>query len=174
MTAVPGVRTDPLGAWNFVVTLIDSTNALTAGVSAIGSQMLLGFSECSGLDANVQLEEHHEGGNNGAALKVPTRVSYGNIRLRRGVALSDDLWNWTASFARGRGRRRDGTIALQNDLRITVRMWAFTGALPVKWTGPALDAAQNRLAIEELELAPQRLQSGTLSALLAESTGVSV
>lgn len=173
MSPLPGLRIDPLGSYNFTVSLIDSTNAATAIVGTV-SQLVAGFSECSGLDTTLTVEEYRAGGENGAVLKFPTRVSAGNIRLRRGVALSDDLWNWLAAFARGKGKRRDGTITLQNDLHIPLKTWAFTRALPIKWTGPTLDAAQNRVAIEELELAPERLELVTASSALAEATGVSI
>jgi phage tail-like protein len=33
-----------------------------------------------------------------------------------------------------------------------MRTWEFTGALPVKWSGPRLAASSRELAVEELEV----------------------
>ena len=39
------------------------------------------------------------------------------------------------------------------------RRWDFAGAYPVKWTGPALKANINEVAIEALELAHNGLMN---------------
>ena len=117
-----------------------------------------GFSECSGLEMSLDVEEYQEGGNNGRVHKFPTRVTWSNIRLRRGVSISDDLWNWHYAFVEGKGQRRDGIITLQNDMHIPFKVWHFYGGLPVRWIGPSLDAAQSQIAIEELEIVHQGIR----------------
>lgn len=169
----PGTRIDPLGSHNFLITMVDSTDALTTALTSIQNVALGGFSECSGLEGTQQLEEYREGGRNDTVLRFPSRTSWTNIRLRRGVALSDDLWNWHYSFVEGRGKPRDGVIALQNDLHIPLKIWVFKHGLPARWTGPALDAGQGRVAIEELEIAHRGLQLASPGAALASATGVS-
>lgn len=168
-----GIRVDPVAGYNFLITLVDSSSVLTTVLTGIQNVVLGGFSECSGLEMSLDVEEHQEGGRNGTVLKFPTRVTWSNIRLRRGVALSDDLWNWHYGFVEGRGRRRDGIIVLQNDLHIPVKVWYFTRGLPVKWTGPSMDATQSQVAIEELEIAHEGLKLLTPGAAIASATGVS-
>ena len=52
----------------------------------------------------------------------------------------------------------------------TVRVWRFIQGLPVRWAGPALDAGQSRVAIEEIEIAHQGLrQTGAGSGSLADT-----
>lgn len=151
------LRNDPVLGCNFLVSLIDSGSTLAAVGSAVQAAVLGGFSECSGLESSLQVEEYKEGGRNDAVLKFPTRAQWGNITLKRGVTADAGLWEWYYGFVRGRGRRRDGLIVLQNDARLPVAVWRFCRGLPVKWTGPGMNAAQNAVAVESLEIAHEGL-----------------
>jgi phage tail-like protein len=150
-------RVDPLRGYNFVVSLVDSSALLLSMSLGIGKSAAAGFSECSGLEATLEVEDYREGGNNGATLKFPTRVTWGTIKLKRGIALSDDLFNWHQDFVLGFGKRRDGVIILQDDQHQMVKTWSFQRGLPVKWTGPSLNATQSQVAVEELEIAHEGL-----------------
>lgn len=156
-----GQRPDPLLGYNFLVSLIDTSSvlALAASVltSAVSDAPAGGFSECSGLEMALDVEEYKEGGNNGAILKFPTRVKWTDITLKRGVATSTDLWDWHYGFVEGRGKRRDGIIILQTDLRVPNNIWYFRRGLPVKYTGPTLNAAQNAVAVESIVIAHEGL-----------------
>ena len=162
-----GIRNDPFRGYNFLVTLIDSSSSLLTVLSAIQNVALAGFSECSGLEMDLDVEEYKEGGSNGTILKFPTRVKYANIRLRRGLTSADNLWRWHYDFVEGKGKRRDGVIVLQDDLHIPARVWSFSRGLPVKWLGPTLNAAESRVAVEELEIAHEGLKLWTVPATLA-------
>jgi phage tail-like protein len=150
-----GKRDDPYGAYNFLVTLIDSSSSSTSTQkgSAVG-----GFSECSGLEASIQTEDYLEGGNNNTTLKFPKHIAYTNIRLKRGITTSDDLWQWFNDFIDGKGKRKDGTITLRDEQQQAVKTWQFKRGLPVKWSGPTLNAAQSQIAIQELEIAHEGLK----------------
>jgi len=161
------IRNDPFRGYNFLVTLTDSSSSLVTVLSAIQNVALGGFSECSGLEMDLDVEEYKEGGSNGTILKFPTRVKYSNIRLHRGMTTADDLWNWHYGFVEGKGKRRDGLIVLQDDLHIPARAWSFSRGLPVKWLGPSLNATDSRVAVEELEIAHEGLKLLTVSPLAA-------
>jgi phage tail-like protein len=152
-----GTRSDPLLNHNFVISLVDTSSTLgllgSAAVSAIADVALGGFSECSGLEMSLQVEEYKEGGRNGAVLKFPTRVTWTNITLKKGIGVSTALWDWHYGFVQGQGRRRDGIIALMNSQRVPNNIWYFQRGLPVKYTGPSLNATQNNVAIESIEIA---------------------
>ena len=47
----------------------------------------------------------------------------------------------------------DGLIALLDSLHVPAAVWMFSRGLPVKYTGPAMNAAQGAVAIEALEIA---------------------
>ena len=157
-SAFPPLRVDPYGAFNFLITLVDSPGSPGAPLQPGRSSPSGGFSECSGLEMSMDIEEYREGGNNATVLRFPTGVKWGNLRLRRGVALADDLWVWHFGFVQGQVVRRDGVVTLQDEQQNPVKMWSFTRGLPVKWTGPSLNASQNQVAIEELEIAHEGLK----------------
>ena len=153
-----GARKDPVMGYNFLITLFDSATA--AGTIAIGLGLApaAGFSECGGLEMTMQPEEYRQGGENDTVRKFAARVTWTNLRLRRGVAFSNDLWGWLYSYVQGRGKRRDGMITLRDDQQNAVRVWQFKRGLPIKWTGPAMNALQNQVALEELEIAHEGLK----------------
>lgn len=150
-------RADPLLGYNFHVSLLDTSSGLVLAVPnalpAIFGVAAGGFSECSGLEMALDVEEYREGGSNGTVLKFPTRVKWTNITLKRGIGSGTTLWDWHYGFVEGRGRRRDGVIILFNDLRMPNNIWCFRRGLPVKYTAPTLNAAQNNVAIESIEIA---------------------
>jgi phage tail-like protein len=158
MANAVGVRVDPVLAHNFLISLVDSSSELAAVVSAIHSFALGGFSECSGLEMSLEVQEYREGGRNGTVLKFPTRVTWTNLTLKRGMTTDTGLWDWHYGFVEGRGSRRDGIIVLQNDLHLPVQIWLFERGLPVKWTGPTMHASQNSVAIEALQISHEGLR----------------
>ena len=154
-------RLDPVKSYNFVISLLDSSSSLaqaqTTALSALTDIAVGGFSECSGLEMSLDVEEYREGGRNGEILKFPTRVKWSNITLKKGIAASTVLWDWHYSFVIGQGKRRDGIIVLQNDLHLPNTTWYFRRGLPVKYTGPTMNASQNNVAIEALEITHEGL-----------------
>jgi phage tail-like protein len=152
-----GNRVDPFRGFNFSVTMTQSSSALSLVFGVSGIPPVGGFSECSGLDTTLEVEDYREGGNNGLVRKFPTRVTWANIKLRRGLALNDELWKWHFDFTQGLGKRRDGSITLMDEQQHPVKVWNFKRGLPVKWVGPTLNAGQSQIAIEELEIGHEGL-----------------
>lgn len=142
-----GKRVDPFGQYRFCV-LID------------GSVDVAEFSECSGLEATVKFDEVREGGENGFVHRLPGRVEYGNLVLKRGFAKSNELFRWFVTvFNRSSIERKEITVRLVDQRGAMVMQWHFQKAYPVKWSGPSFKAGDNTIAIESLELAHNGLQS---------------
>lgn len=156
-----GLRLDPLMAYNFTINLIDTSSTMallkSAALSAVTDVLLGGFSECSGLEMALEVEEYKEGGRNGAVLKFPTRVTWSPIVLKHGMGAGSGLWDWHYDFAIGKGKRKDGIITLMNDLHVPSHIWHFRRGLPVKYTGPSLVAGQSTVAIEGIEIVHEGL-----------------
>ncbi len=151
-------RIDPLGAFNFYLSWIDASDVAGTLISAALNYTVAGFSECSGLEATVEVIDYKEGGVNDYVHKFPTRASFANVTLKRGVIhIFDDLWSWHNDFVLGNGKRRDGLIFLMNESREPAMVWKFKGGIPMKWVGPSLNAAQSNVAIESLEIAHEGL-----------------
>lgn len=135
-------RVDPYKNFNFTV----SIDGITAG-----------FSECSGLDSEVNVIEYREGGDN-RVRKLVGLSKFGNLVLKRGVTESLELYQWHLAILQGQNDRRDGSIILLDDERKPVARWNFKNAFPCKYHGPRLNAKGNEVAIETLELACEYLE----------------
>ena len=166
-------RPDPLLNHNFLVSLAQTSSTFglfqVAGLTAVTDLAAGGFSECSGLEMSMQPEEYKEGGRNDAVLKFPSRITWTNLTLKKGIGVGTALWDWHYGFVEGRGRRCDGTIVLLDEMRLPYVIWCFRRGLPVKYSGPALNATQNNVAIESIEIAHEGLYQmpGGLGAVVS-------
>lgn len=163
--------TDPLPAFNFYVSLIDSSSTVSTLAGGVSLALSLGggFTEVTGLEASLEVEDYKEGGENGFVRKFPTRATYANVVLKRGVTLSEDLWNWHYSYVTGRGKRRDGLIVLRNQFHAPVKTWVFKRGLPLKWSGPTFDAAKSAVAVESIEIAHEGVELLSAGAAVAQA-----
>lgn len=117
------------------------------------------FTEVSGLSVQIDIEEVAEGGQNAYTHRLPGRMKWPNLVLKRGVTDTDALFAWLSDCS-GEGLTRNGNKVVGLDGKVSVldakgdvlRSWHFTGAKPVKWTGPRLAASSRELAVEELEV----------------------
>jgi phage tail-like protein len=134
--------------------LIDASDFVGTVISAVSNYAVAGFSECSGLEASMEIFDYKEGGENTYVHKFATRASHSNITLKHGVIYQyDDLWSWYYDWVQGKGKRKDGLITLEDEGHNPLKVWKFKRAIPTKWVGPALNAAQSNVAIESLEIA---------------------
>lgn len=139
-----GARNDPVGAFRFTVRFDD----LPPG----------GFSDCSGLQMETEVQDYREGGLNTHVWKFATRSKQANLVLRRGI-VNRVLWQWYDDIVQGRMRFRNGTIIVHDSAgeRDAIE-FQIVQAFPVKWAGSDLGAAQNNLAVETVEFAHQGLR----------------
>lgn len=132
----------------------------------IGGLVAAGFSEVSGLEAQMQPEDYQEGG--GLTHKLPTRFEYPALTLKRGLTDSRELWEWVSTALSGRPStevRRTVQVYLGDPVGEDVWGWEVSDAYPVRWAGPELQADQGAVAVETIELAHHGI------AVLGESGG---
>ncbi|MEW5931725.1 MAG: phage tail protein [Gemmatimonadota bacterium] len=138
-TGAPGKRNDPYLGASFLVEI----EGLVVG----------GFSEVTGLQVETEVEDYREGGENGFVHRLPGPTRYpSNLVLRRGITDVDTLWAWHQEVTRGNVVRRNGTIYLLDAQRTPALYWNFTGAYPVRWSGPDFRAEAGAVAVESVEL----------------------
>ncbi|MFI6090568.1 phage tail protein [Streptomyces sp. NPDC051218] len=127
---------------------------------AIGGNDLGAFHTCSGLGAQVEVEEYAEGGNNGFAWQLPSRITWSNITLTRPVTGDTaKITRWLDELVQ-RVEPKDGEIvALKPDLSRIIS-WQVLGIIPVRWQGPSFDPGQSEAAVETLEIAHEGLRPG--------------
>lgn len=111
-----------------------------------------GFSEVSGLAAEVEPFAYREGGLNEYEHQLAGPASYPPLVLKRGMTDGDFLWRWHEDVRRGRIVRRNGTILLCQPSGVPARAWDFHGAYPVRWSGPELRGDSATVAFESVEL----------------------
>ena len=115
------------------------------------------FRECTGLAAEIEVKDYNEGGVNDRVHKLPTRMKYPNLVLKRGVTYEDALLKWLWKTQR-ETQRINVTVSLMGPDGEAVRSWVFNEAFPIKWTGPNLNASSNQIATETLEIVHAGLQ----------------
>lgn len=111
------------------------------------------FQECNGLSVSTETYKVKEGGLNSHVHHLPDRTNFTNITLKTGYTLSDNLWTWYKNTALGSVQKKNVTIILYDSLGTVTKRWQLTGAYPIKWTGPSLNAKGNDAMTETVELA---------------------
>ena len=108
---------------------------------------------------SIEIEDIPEGGQNSYVHKLPGRMTWPNIVLKRGITKHDNLLTWFnkssgEQFAANGNKlvRKTAAITLIDRTGKRLRAWEFTGAFPVKWTGPRFAAGSTDAAVEELEI----------------------
>ena len=149
--ATPRKDGNPYSNFNFIV--------------EVGGQQVAAFSEVSGLDSETTPIEYREGADATNAMRqLPGIEKYTNVQLKRGIAGDLALWDW-------RKDARDGGSAFSARTNVVIKLlnethdegapamtWTLTNAWPTKITGPTLTAKGNEIAIEQLDLAHERLE----------------
>ncbi len=139
-----GDRTDPYGAFNFLVEIDGVTVA--------------GFSEVGGLSCESDVVEYRKGDGDITVTKLPGLKKFTNVSLKRGFTAGEELWNWRKTVMDGVTERQSGTIVLLNEAREAAIKWTFREGWPSKWEGPAFNAKTSEVAIETLEIACEGLE----------------
>ena len=147
MPTQPGGRVDPLVSVSFYV---DVQGVFTGT-----------FRSCTGLGSQSEIVEHLAAGKGGTThiYKIPGVCKWTNICLKRGVTDSMDVWTWRKQVEEGNVNeaRKNGSIIMYDQTNTEVARWNFENGWPAKISGPNLDASTNDIAIEELEIAHEKL-----------------
>ena len=135
-------RRDPYSSSNFRV-IVD-------GVS-IGV-----FSEVTGPTAEEDAIDYLKAANSQPTVrKLVGLRKYANITLKRGYVRDQSLWSW---YRKGQNDRRNLTIELTNDAQQPRQRWHFAHAWVNKIEGPSLNAANNEVSMESIELCHEGLE----------------
>ena len=145
----PVFREDPYGGYNFEIIIKD--------ISEDGTIVKGSFSEVTGLDVEVPPIEYRNGSEDITMRKIPGLKKFPNIVLKRGIIGDLALWNWILEGMDGTIRRTEGSIVLLDENKQEVMRWNFKRAWPCKFTGPGLNAKNNEIAMETLEICHEGL-----------------
>lgn len=123
----------------------------------IGGKQAAGqFREVSGLDSEQEIVEEKETDANGNPLivKVPGGMKWSNIELKRGVDVDKGLWDWRyqVETAGPDAARTDCVLTLCDYDGSAIATYNVSQAWPSKYTGAAMNAGANEIAVEAITL----------------------
>lgn len=111
------------------------------------------FQTVSGLSVEYDMEEYKEGGENRFTHKLPVRTKYADMVLKRGMVTDSDVITWCLSAFRDREfTPTDVNVILMNEKGEPLRTWKVAHAIPKKWMVSDLNANDNAVVIETMEL----------------------
>ena len=94
--------------------------------------------------------------------KLPGRVKYSNITLKRGITDSLELFEWRTLVENGdthKARRNISIILYDESAQFNeIARWVVYGSWPSKYESSNLNATGNEIAVETLELQLEKIE----------------
>ena len=133
------------------------------------------FSEVSGMDAEREAIPIKEGGENRFVHQAPGRLKPGKLSMKRGLLATESaMFNWCKDTLESdlavTIQPKDLVIGLLDQSGEEVMVWRVSNAWPVKWSIAALNAQENKVAMETLEFAYASLQRAIAKDIGASGT----
>jgi phage tail-like protein len=117
------------------------------------------FSDCDGLEMTMDVKTIREGGANDHPIRVSGAVNYSNLTLKRGMTRNYDLWKWFEdSMSDPRLRANADVVLLGANGKDELARFQLTRCVPIKIKAPAFSAKDGAVAIEEMQIAYERLK----------------
>ena len=120
-TMVDTTREDPLVGYHFSLEVQDQISGY--------------FTEVSGIGSENEVIEHKVVNEKGVevVLKIPGRLKWENVVLKRGITSNMDIWTWRKMVEDGdvTGARKNGSVVMYDQTLTEVARWNFrASALP--------------------------------------------
>jgi phage tail-like protein len=139
---MPGRASDPLVGFHFSV----EVSGKVAGL----------FTEVGGLGSESDVVEHKPISSKGVDFvqKMPGRLKWGDITLKRGITATMDVWTWRQLVVDGKtvDARANGTIIMFDNDGSAVAQWDFVNGWPSKVSGPSLTSDSTAFGVEEMTI----------------------
>lgn len=143
----PGSSTD---AFNLPMSHRFSVLFITAGIPNL---LDIRFKSVSGIGATIEQDQSKNATNPNEKRYIPKGVQYRNLTLSRGlVPLSILSRQVEEVFNQFKFRRSDVMVIIYSETGIPTGAWIFYEAYPVSWTMDTLDATNENVLIDNLEL----------------------
>ncbi|MEJ1968732.1 MAG: phage tail protein [Rhizomicrobium sp.] len=162
----------PPPGFHFTLTVLGSATALSllTGTDAA-------FQEISGIQATKQSEEVVEGGENRFVHRLPKQTKYSNLVLKRGAVVGDSFLVEWAGLTVGASLcipvvTQNILVTLLGESGIPLIAWAFVNAYPVKTDIAGLNAMDNKILIESLELSYNYYERVNLGGLASAAVQI--
>jgi len=140
----------PFTAFNFAVEIrVDGVAMQVCDAS---------FAECDGLEMTMDVKTIREGGNNSKEIRLTGPIKYGQVTMKRGMTANFELWDWFDLVLNDASLRADAEVVIfAADGQTERARFLLSRCVPVKLKSPPLNAKDGAVAIEELQLAYEKL-----------------
>ncbi len=140
----------PFTAFNFAVEI---------KVDGVAMQVVdAAFSECDGLEMTMDVKTIREGGNNGKQIRLTGPMTFGQVTMKRGMTANLELWDWFNLMLTNQSLRADAEVVIfAADGETERARFLLSRCMPVKLKSPPLNAKDGAVAIEELQIAYEKL-----------------
>jgi phage tail-like protein len=145
---MPSRETDPLVGFHFKLDLGGTISGF--------------FTEVSGLGSETEVIEHKVVTENTVDMvqKIPGRLKWADITLKRGITDVMDFWNWRKMVEDGdiQGARKNGSIIMFNQSLQPMAQWDFVNGWPSKVSGPQVQSDSNAFGVEEITIVHEGIE----------------
>lgn len=135
-------REDPLVSFHFMIDVQGEINGYFTEVSGLGSESEV-----------IEQKTVNEGGVE-IVHKIPGRLKWGDITLKRGITSNLDMWDWRKQVEEGNvgNARKNGSIVMFDQELAEKARWNFVNGWPTKISGPTPKSDSNEIGVEELTI----------------------
>jgi|SRR6185503_13968314 phage tail-like protein len=142
--------TYPFTAFNFAVEI---------NVEGVAERVCdASFAECDGLEMTMDVKTIREGGNNGKQIRLTGPLTFGQVTMKRGMTANLELWDWFNLMLTDQSLRANAEVVIfAADGKTERARFLLSRCLPVKLKSPPLNAKDGAVAIEEFQLAYEKL-----------------
>lgn len=119
----------------------------------LGNDNDVRFQSVSGLSVEYDTETFKEGGENRFEHRLPVRTKYADLGLKRGMLTESEVIRWVLDALQNRiFKPLDIHVSLLNESHEPLKTWRVHRAWPKKWSVSDLNAQENSLVVESLDL----------------------
>lgn len=112
------------------------------------------FQRVSGLSCTVETRTVNEGGQSLYCQRLPQQVKYDNLTLERGMVLGSPLsLDLTLTLSEFEFRPSHVLVSLLSEQGLPLSAWLLRNAFFVRWSLAELNATEERILIDTIELA---------------------
>ena len=136
-------REDPLVAFKFGLEIEGKMGGYFQSVGGIGSESEVVEQKINNPDTGETIIR-----------KIPGRLTWTEVTLKRGVTSSIDVWEWRQSVVDGgiEDARTNCSVVAFNQANEEIARWNFEAAWPSKVTGPEMDSGGQDFMVEEITI----------------------
>lgn len=118
------------------------------------------FQRVSGLSTRVETEPMRQGGKNLTSKQLPKRLTHENLVLERGFVVGSPLnLQLNEMMNEFKFFRSNVLVTLFSEAAVPISAWMFKEAFPVRWATADLNAQDDRILIDTLELSYSRIMT---------------